>query len=1603
MRTTISSTLRTALLSCVTSTFIFGTSLSHADDTEIFFGGPSIESGVRPNVLFILDNSGSMKWSTEDQDPPNNSPKGEQQRMAVLKDSFTTIINQAGAINAGLMVLNEDDKLGGSRMVYPVTYLDDPASSSPLNTPLILESGDDATQVVGATSATIDSLTVAMGKFQKFVTSTKTYTLAANNAYLQKDNAACLLDENLASPRPNGSSCVSVNGPVISANNQTNSTSAGKALLYFSGLNIPAGSTVTSAILTVYSQNNGSTATTPNISVENTKLSIVPNDNNSIASRSFTATRALPTLPSWTQGRLDLNITQELNSLSTLAPITDDLDNVLIRYWNDIGYNRYICMQVGTGCDSTEIPTLTITYTSASPSVTDRTAALRFQNVAIPQGAIIESAQIGFSPAVANDKDVSFTIKAESATDSAIFTNTSSGAPSARGKLGITASWAPTISEWKVANPPAKVAGPDVRNLVQTLVDQPGWCGNNSMAFFIERESGDGSLKAFSIDGAPGSQPTLTVTYRNGSSSGCINPIFETVITNPNNDGYQDSSGDMNVTSTDMPLKPSRIAVRFESVPLNKGSTILDAQVIMTPSNNVTSTNVSAAIEFQKSDDAPALSTAKNNISGRTFYSGGNCTIDQWSAGTPFVCRQSQIKTGLQSVIGRSGWKPGNALLVSIAPGDSSLKTTAFEGNPAQSIKLRIKVANGGLADNTYTVRKHLDALVQSMSPNGGTPIVPTYYDASQYLSGNMPGFSSPITSACQPTHVVMLTDGQANGNGAQNNISSKAGSCSTALPVDPNDPNDVLAIVDSNSTDSDEACGRKLADFLARKDQSSAVPGDSYVFTHTIGFALAADKWAGPIAQKFLTEVAGNGKGGAYTADNATGLTKAFSDILQNVQDVDTTFVSASAPVNSFERQNNKDELYFSLFAPRKTQSWPGNLKRYRFSLTSEDTNGNVISNPRIVDRLDRDAVSSTGNFASNARSFWSDTNDGNDTSKGGAAEQLPAPASRKLFTYIGASPSSPSSLSTQPLTSSNTNITNTMLGAANQAERDQLFDYIRGTDPATSKDRKSIGDPIHSSPKLATYDCIKANATDSTKCDVDDQTAFIGTNEGFVQAFSTDTGKELFAFMPEELLPNIKKLKENKETAAISNPRPYGMDNPVTLWVNDVNKDGKIFDTSSTPQSGEFVYAYATMGRGGRGVYALDVTDRSSPKLLWYIRGGVTPGFDRLGQTWSAPVKTKIKIGSDITDVLIFAGGYNPNQDNVLVRTADTDTNGGNALYVVDANTGVLIWSASSAATTTKNRQMSNMLYSMPATPRVIDIQTAPSGTLIADNDKLADQIFIGDMGGQVWRFHINNGGSGVGLITPGGTGGNGIFATAIPSDYNSGTQLYKQQNLRRFYNEPDVALLNKDGKLSLSVNIGSGYRGHPLNKDAQDAFYSFRTSNLTDRTGTEGTITVSSMLDVTTNLKPSGSTQTTKLDLSDGRKTGGWFINLTSNLGEKVLTRALTAGAGNELFFSTYEPAKSSTANSSTCAPAFGTARGYAVNLFDGSPAYTSDPNNPKLDERFDVLQVPGIPPQPELICIGDQCFIIRGPGDIDEIEMPKLGKMYWMDRTEIKPAP
>lgn len=1476
---------------------ILHSSISFADDTEVFFGGPQSSQGIKPNVLFLLDNSGSMAWRL---DADSTNLNGTPSRINVLKDSFHDIITNTSGVNVGVMVLNARNDYGNTRTIYPVEYIENPIGVSIAATPEILASADDATRISSSTTTDIASPTLIMGRvagagsITRSLGSGSTYSNNNTSYYIKSDHSCSV---KIATERDN---CDAGSKTTLNARS---GSSGQTGLFLFRNLNIPAGSTNISAMLTITPSSSNGSKPGFRIALENTKTPAAYNDATIITDRIFnsttlsgtsaeTGTSKLPT-NSWTANApFVLNISDEIKALlngaaPTNSPIADL--GLQLRSTNDRDYNYHVG-------DHLSAPTLTIAYTP--PATTSRSTGLRFQNVGIPQGANITSARIDFVAAGSDDRPVTFNVTAENTGDANPF---STGEDfSARTSRTTARSWSP--SEWRTENPPIHVEGPSVLDQVQTVVNNSNWCGNNAMAFFFEPTAGDGSRTTHSFDGQSALRPVLRITY-SGGENGCFKPQFETRITAPKNDGREyttescnrwgcSTSSTVAVSESNMSLNSSTttyVAARYENTPVVQGATVEKAEVIITRAGGSDAATVDVSVH--NAGNSAELTVSNNNISNRATTGSFSCNL----SGEQTICQNPTLTTALKNLFARSDWKDGNAMTIVLkSAAKKNYSIAAYDSSPGDSIRLRLKLGSGGMGTNYRTVRTHVDNLVTGMTASGGTPIVPSMHEAALYLSQkyHRGGNASPITNACQATHLVVLTDGKPEGadSSVQSDIAAKAGSCANVANL------------------ADAKCGVELARWLATTDQST-FEGDNYINTHTVGFALNARPGAeGTAIRKFLADMATAGGGGSYSAENATDLSKAFNQILQQVLATDTTFVSATAPVNTFNRQDHKDELYFSLFRPATTDRWAGNLKRYRMK-----TSGGAAW---IVDRDDSPAIdANTGLFRSDARSWWTTGNDGNSVIEGGAAKRLTNPNTRKLLTNVS------NGTALTEIKESNTELTAAMLGAATFGdERANLINYIRGYDANNATVvRQAMGDPIHATPSVVSYGCADSNCTSER------QTAIVGTNEGFVQLFDTNTGDEQSAFMPKELLPNIKRLRAN---AAIgTNAHIYGMDNSVTVWSNDANGDGSISG------SGEFVYAYATMGRGGNSIYALNITSPTSPSLMWSKTKGDS-GFSKLGQTWSAPVKAKMKVGNTITDVLIFGGGYNPAQDSYTTRTVDDQ---GNDLFIVNARTGSLIWSASGAGI--------SMQYSVPSKVKVTSLEVS-NGTAQINPQGLVEQIFVGDMGGQVWRFRVNNGASGTALVS-----GN-VFA-----DLGGGGAA----DNRRFYHEPELALVAVENQLNLTVSIGSGFRGHPLNKAIDDRFYSMRTTELD---GASTTLTESTLYDATALVSATAAQRQVLL------QRPGWYIRLTRT-GEKVMSNALAIDG--VLYFNTYEPKT----DQSSCSATQGISYAYRVNLLDGTAVNTT---------RYSTTKGASLPSNPQLFCQGDTCWAYNDPSNLINLPPP-----------------
>ncbi len=764
------------------------------------------------------------------------------------------------------------------------------------------------------------------------------------------------------------------------------------------------------------------------------------------------------------------------------------------------------------------------------------------------------------------------------------------------------------------------------------------------------------------------------------------------------------------------------------------------------------------------------------------------------------------------------------------------------------------------------TVDRWISGLVSLISANFpgvshdlATPSVP---ESRVGNSGNL--YNSPIDSACKSESIIILfTDGEPySDTGANNAIQSMIQDVS--FP-----PNSGL----SKSCSGDGGCADELAYYLANFDQSDE-PGMQTIRTYVVGGFLTdnsgddeGDDSDGGTNNDLtgiplLKSIAHHGKGEYFAADSYDEIVSALESIFTSASDAPATFVAPAITTNSYNSFEHQDELYYAMFSPNSRANWSGNLKLYKLG---EQHN--------VVDANGNPAINATGQIAKEARSFWTDPAhpDGRDVAMGGAASGLTP--SLNIFTHLS---ESKGPLTTKISASAEIKALMQLPTSLGAADLTAIFNWANRIDPlAANGIRAQIEDPLHSQPVVINY----APAKDSTSSA--DSVVFMSTNSGYLHAFKADKNnfKEYFSYVPKELLPNLAKYANSPP---VRKDQLYGLDGKISYLFKDVDKNGEV-----NPAAGDQVILFVGMRRGGRNYYALDVTDRENPIYLWQINGGDSD-FARLGQSWSKVTPAKVPWGTGHKLVLFFAGGYDDTEDDSNVPNPNQL---GNALYMVDAITGKVLWKASK---TGHNFNHPEMNASIPNDIQLIDY----------NGDNLTDFFYVADVAGRIWRFDINTT----------NTNANDFVSGGIIFDANgdSGNSIYK-----RFYNNPSISYFKEEnGTGFLTIAIGTGFRASPLSASQEDAFYILKDYNILTKPSSYDAATPADLAVYSVQTNSTSNTSDASLSL-------GWKMPLPGT-SEKVLTSALTTHG--RIIFTTFSPKVAS--NPGSCSADVGTTRTYTL---------------------------------------------------------------------------
>ncbi|MCX5821728.1 MAG: PilC/PilY family type IV pilus protein, partial [Deltaproteobacteria bacterium] len=504
---------------------------------------------------------------------------------------------------------------------------------------------------------------------------------------------------------------------------------------------------------------------------------------------------------------------------------------------------------------------------------------------------------------------------------------------------------------------------------------------------------------------------------------------------------------------------------------------------------------------------------------------------------------------------------------------------------------------------------------------------------------------------------------------------------------------------------------------------------------------------------------------------------------------------------------------------------------------------------------------------------------------------------------------------------------LTNADLAVATDAERNAVVGYFRG-ESAYNPENWKLGDVFRSTPitvgtpsayfddvrdTSATPNAFAQHRTNYVRATspYSGRVILAGANDGQLHAFKTSDGSEAWSFIPPNVLSRLKLTAHSTEPSLLTHQ--YYVDGPVTVadaWVPSTAGTGtakaasdwktllffgegrgagtNLWSSSSSCDSG-FNPSYTATYQYYCGYYCLDVTSSLTPTFKWRL-GLSSARAPYMGAPWSKPMVSRVLDGGNEKWVAFIGGGV------LAPGAADS----GKGFFVIDLVDGSVLWSYTKA-------DNANLDYPMPAPPSIVDM----------DNDGFVDTVYLGDLGGHMWRFTfcLKN---------------DGVSCSSTSASWK-GARLF-QASSSPIYTSAAVA---KDMDNNIWVYWGTGDKMDPTNATASNKIFALKDE---DRTATTPR-TTTNMQDISS---AAGFTDTSKF---------GYYISLAA--GEKVLADPTVFGG--VFYATTYTPSSST----NPCSQG-GTAKLYGLNYTTGAGALVIPGSTATPPRSIDVGT--GIPSAP-----------------------------------------
>ena|GEM_PF-172693 len=507
---------------------------------------------------------------------------------------------------------------------------------------------------------------------------------------------------------------------------------------------------------------------------------------------------------------------------------------------------------------------------------------------------------------------------------------------------------------------------------------------------------------------------------------------------------------------------------------------------------------------------------------------------------------------------------------------------------------------------------------------------------------------------------------------------------------------------------------------------------------------------------------------GYAFIANNTSDLVSALQAAISAIQAGEYSF-SAEAAVAA-ARISSENFIYEASFNPENTQGnakepfWTGHLKKYAIN----PSNGQITNIPEW------DAGAVLMNTAYTSRHMW--------TLKNGTMTRFNTTNITDADLGTGTSTTTCAAAGDCITGCSCGNVVgfyqgNTTASPSDNLEQWKLGDLYHTNPMIVQTPNQYFFDPRECSPVSGSSSYASFYASNQRSSAAGNQLILAGGNDGQLHAFTTGNGSdptaggnEVWSFIPPNLLQKIAPMAHNDHSNRSElNSHDFFVDGPLqeedAVWLpssagSGVTKNAadwkSILILEEGQGSGNFLWSsssncyvpYTTTSTGFSatydptnypyycGLYALNVTNTSStqPTYLWNLNP-TSAQASYLGQAWSKMQIGRVKISGNEKWVGFIGGGYDgtsctPAAGGGVSELCTTVATGssGKSFNVVDLTNGQILWQFTYgiAATSTTNP---NMTFDLAGSPIAFDM----------DGDGFVDTAYIGDLGGNIWRFRF------------------------------------------------------------------------------------------------------------------------------------------------------------------------------------------------------------------------------------------------------------------------